>query len=127
MNRYIRINSFTDCRPGHADITFIVDSSSSQESDINRTIEFISKFVNKLPIGPNDYQFSVITYGFTAQVLFDFNDFSSKLDILHALKQIHGIHSPTYTKVALSKAVEVSESIKVFMCHLIYSLNVERQ
>ncbi|XP_063406481.1 von Willebrand factor A domain-containing protein 2-like [Mytilus trossulus] len=99
-----------DCRPGHADITFVVDSSSSQETDINRTVEFISKFVNKLPMGPNDYQFSVITYGFTAQVLFDFNDFSSKLDILHALKQIHGIHSPTYTKVALSKAVELAKS-----------------
>ncbi|XP_071143048.1 cartilage matrix protein-like isoform X2 [Mytilus edulis] len=100
----------TDCRPGHADITFIVDSSSSQESDINRTIEFISKFVNKLPMGANDYQFSVITYGFTAQVLFDFNDFSSKPDILQALKQIHGIHSPTYTKVALSKAVELARN-----------------
>ncbi|VDI23766.1 Hypothetical predicted protein [Mytilus galloprovincialis] len=99
-----------DCRPGHADITIIVDSSSSQESDINRTIEFISKFVNKLPMGANDYQFSVITYGFTAQVLFDFNDFSSKPDILQALKQIHGIHSPTYTKVALSKAVELARN-----------------
>lgn len=112
------MTSFADCRPGHADITFIVDSSSSQESDINRTIEFISKFVNKLPMGANDYQFSVITYGFTAQVLFDFNDFSSKPDILQALKQIHGIHSPTYTKVALSKAVEVSKSIKVFIFKL---------
>ncbi|XP_076084594.1 coagulation factor VII-like [Mytilus galloprovincialis] len=31
-----------DCRPGHADITFIVDTSSSQENSINRTVEFIS-------------------------------------------------------------------------------------
>ncbi|CAC5383711.1 unnamed protein product [Mytilus coruscus] len=103
-------NSFADCRPGHADITFIVDTSSSQENDINRTIEFISKFVNKLPMGKNDYQFSVITYGFTAQVLFDFNDFSSKSDILEALKQIHGMHSPTYTKLALMNAVDLAKS-----------------
>ncbi|XP_071141247.1 uncharacterized protein [Mytilus edulis] len=99
-----------DCRPGHADITFIVDTSSSQENDINRTVEFISKFVNKLPMGKNEYQFSVITYGFKAHLLFDFNDFSSKTDIKLALKQIHGNHSPTYTKLALSKAVEIAQS-----------------
>ncbi|XP_063406480.1 von Willebrand factor A domain-containing protein 2-like [Mytilus trossulus] len=99
-----------DCRPGHADITFIVDTSSSQENDINRTVEFISKFVNKLPMGKNEYQFSVITYGFQAHLLFDFNDFSSKTDIKEALKQIHGNHSPTYTKLALSKAVEIAQS-----------------
>lgn len=84
-----------------------MDTSSSQENDINRTVEFISKFVNKLPMGKNEYQFSVITYGFQAHLLFDFNDFSSKKDIKEALKQIHGNHSPTYTKLALSKAVEV--------------------
>ncbi|VDI58010.1 Hypothetical predicted protein, partial [Mytilus galloprovincialis] len=56
-------------------------------------------------MGKNEY-----TYGFQAHVLFDFNDFSSKTDIIEALEQIHGDHSPTYTKLALSKAVEIAQN-----------------
>ncbi|CAG2204766.1 unnamed protein product [Mytilus edulis] len=46
----------TDCRPGPADIVFIIDTSSSLETNINRSLGFITEFIKRIPIGTDDFQ-----------------------------------------------------------------------
>ena len=98
----------TDCRPGPADIVFIVDTSSSLETSANRSLDFITEFIKRIPIGPDDFQVGVITYDFEANVLFDLDDHNTSLSMIAELQRIKGEDSATYTLPALQKAKEVN-------------------
>ncbi|XP_063431364.1 transmembrane cell adhesion receptor mua-3-like [Mytilus trossulus] len=97
----------TDCRPGPADIVFIIDTSSSLETNINKSLSFITEFIKRIPIGKDDFQVGVITYNFDATVLFDLDDYTSTSDMVAKLQHIKGENGATFTSPALKKAKEM--------------------
>ncbi|XP_076105129.1 matrilin-1-like [Mytilus galloprovincialis] len=97
----------TDCRPGPADIVFIIDTSSSLETNINRSISFITEFIKRTPIGKDDFQVGVITYDFDANVLFDLDDYKSAFGMIAKLQHIKAGNGATFTSPALKKAKEM--------------------
>ncbi|XP_063435821.1 collagen alpha-5(VI) chain-like [Mytilus trossulus] len=99
-----------DCRPGPADIVFVVDTSDSLKNGINKSIDFINQFISKVPIGPNDFQIGVITYNFNSTVLFDLDDYTSVSDMNAVLKTVKGEEAATYTAKALQQAREMITS-----------------
>ncbi|XP_052092767.1 von Willebrand factor A domain-containing protein 2-like [Mytilus californianus] len=109
-NRFEGVICEKDCRPGPADIVFVIDTSSSLKEDLNRSITFIREFVDKLPIGVDDFQIAVITFGREPNVLFDLDDYTNTADIIHAIDFIEGREEETLTVPALQKAVEISMS-----------------
>lgn len=97
----------TDCRPGPADIVFIVDTSSSLVTHINRSLDFITEFIKRIPIGRDDFQVGVITYDFETNVLFDLDDHNTTSGMIAELQHIKGEDAATYTLPALQKAKEM--------------------
>ncbi|CAC5366078.1 unnamed protein product [Mytilus coruscus] len=95
-----------DCRPGPADIVFVVDTSDSLQKGVNQSIDFINKFISKVPIGRNDFQIGVIAYNFDSTVLFDLDDYTSAFDMSSVLNTVRGEEAATYTATALRQARE---------------------
>ncbi|CAC5366080.1 Protein eyes shut homolog,Fibropellin-3,Protein crumbs homolog 2,Protein crumbs homolog 1,Neurogenic locus Notch protein,Neurogenic locus notch homolog protein 3,Sushi, von Willebrand factor type A, EGF and pentraxin domain-containing protein 1,Neurogenic locus notch homolog protein 4,Fibropellin-1,Neurogenic locus notch homolog protein 2,Neurogenic locus notch homolog protein 1 [Mytilus coruscus] len=96
-----------DCRPGPADIVFVVDTSDSLQNDVNKSIDFIVRFISKVPIGRNDFQIGVIAYNYNSTVLFDLDDYTSASDMNAVLTTIKGKEAATYTAIALQQAHEM--------------------
>lgn len=99
-----------DCRPGPADIVFVVDTSDSLQKGVNQSIDFINKFISKVPIGRNDFQIGVIAYNFDSTVLFDLDDYTSASDMSSVLNTVRGEEAATYTATALRQAREIITS-----------------
>ncbi|XP_052101277.1 collagen alpha-6(VI) chain-like isoform X2 [Mytilus californianus] len=99
-----------DCRPGPADIVFVVDTSDSLQKGVNKSIDFINQFISKVPIGRNDFQIGVIAYNFNSTVLFDLDDYTSASDMSSVLKTVRGEEAATYTATALRQAREMITS-----------------
>ncbi|XP_052098934.1 uncharacterized protein LOC127733658 [Mytilus californianus] len=97
----------TDCRPGPADIVFIVDTSFSLVTNVNRSRDFITEFIKRIPIGPDEFQVGVITYDFETNVLFDLDDYNTTSGMIAELQHIKGEDAATYTLPALQKAKEM--------------------
>ncbi|CAG2223558.1 unnamed protein product [Mytilus edulis] len=94
-----------DCRPGPADIVFLVDTSASLQNDVIKSIDFINRFISKVPIGRNDFQIGVIAYNVNSTVLFDLDEYTSATVMNAVLKTIKGkkpqrTHPSPYNKLA---------------------------
>ncbi|VDI70405.1 Notch, partial [Mytilus galloprovincialis] len=100
----------TDCRPGPADIVFVVDTSDSLQKGVNKSVDFIKEFISQVSIGPNDFQIGVITYNFDTTVLFDLDDYTSASDMSSDLNTLRGEKAATYTATALRQAREMITS-----------------
>uniref|UniRef100_K1PKC1 Collagen alpha-6(VI) chain n=1 Tax=Magallana gigas TaxID=29159 RepID=K1PKC1_MAGGI len=98
--------TFTSCQTcgfiQTADIIFAVDSSGS-EGPVNfqKQLDFVQTFVRDLPVGPNNVQFSVLSFGSTVQNNFYLNQFSDKRPILDAIQQTDNVGGSTQTGEAL--------------------------
>ena len=77
------------------------------ETNINRSISFITEFIKRTPIGKDDFQVGVITYDFDANVLFDLDDYKSASGMIAKLQHIKAGNGATFTSPALKKAKEV--------------------
>lgn len=108
---HVSINSLifilSDCRPGPADILFLIDSSSSGKNTLNKSVDFIEQFLDTLPIGPSDFQIAAITFSNNATLEFDFNDHNDNSSLRNAFRSITNKGHATYTDVALSLARDV--------------------
>ncbi|CAC5393862.1 unnamed protein product [Mytilus coruscus] len=96
-----------DCRPGPADILFMVDASESTEGHLNRTIDIMTYIVSKLPIGPKDFQIALMKYSYNPTLVFNFAQHSNVQSMISRFKDINFSNGPTYTGKALQKADEV--------------------
>ncbi|XP_071171865.1 collagen alpha-5(VI) chain-like isoform X1 [Mytilus edulis] len=99
-----------DCRPGPADIVFVVDTSASLQNDVIKSIDFINRFISKVPIGRNDFQIGVIAYNINSTVLFDLDDYTSATVMNAVLETIKGKEAATYTSIALRQARQMLTS-----------------
>lgn len=97
----------SDCRPGPADVIFVLDTSGSTSGNINRSIGYIDQFVRRIPIGPDDFQVGLITYNFEPTVIFDLDDFNTSESIINAIQVLTDEDGATYTDLALQEAYKV--------------------
>lgn len=77
--------------------------SSGSEGPVNfqKQLDFVQTFVRDLPVGPNNVQFSVLSFGSTVQNNFYLNQFSDKRPILDAIQQTDNVGGSTQTGEAL--------------------------
>ena len=78
--------------------------SSGSEGPLNfqKQLDFVERFVTDLPVGPNNVQFSVVTFGTTVQNEFYLNQYSQKRPLLNAVQSAHNIGGSTHTGDALN-------------------------
>ncbi|XP_076097610.1 collagen alpha-5(VI) chain-like isoform X1 [Mytilus galloprovincialis] len=85
-----------------ADIIFALDASSSESSvDFQNELNFMSRFVNDLPVGPNNVQFGLVTFGSTAHNEFFLNQYGDKQSTLDAIQKATYVTGTTATGDAL--------------------------
>ncbi|KAG8572798.1 hypothetical protein GDO81_012167 [Engystomops pustulosus] len=85
-----------------ADIVFVMDSSGSINREQYDTMkDFITSFVKKSLIGPNNVQFGALKYSDDPQKLFYLNDHNNKQDIIDVIQNDPPIGGNTYTAEAL--------------------------
>ncbi|XP_052074719.1 collagen alpha-4(VI) chain-like isoform X2 [Mytilus californianus] len=96
-----------DCRPGPADILFMVDTSSSTKGHLNRIIYMMTYIVTKLPIGPKDFQIALMKYSYNPTLVFNFAQYTNVQSITSGFDDINISNGPTYTGKALQKADEI--------------------
>ncbi|KAK3083937.1 hypothetical protein FSP39_005650 [Pinctada imbricata] len=77
-----------DCRPGPVDLLFLVDISTSSQTECDRVRSFVSSLVSQIAIGSDDFQVAVISYSFTATLLWDFTQYSNNITLLSAINNI---------------------------------------
>ncbi|XP_062581120.1 collagen alpha-4(VI) chain-like [Saccostrea cucullata] len=98
--------TFTSCQTcgfiQTADIIFALDSSGS-EGPINfqKQLDLVQSFVRDLPVGPNNVQFSVVSFGSMVQNNFYLNQYSQKRPILDAIQKTDNVGGSTQTGDAL--------------------------
>lgn len=102
--RFEGVHCERDCRPGPADVMFLVDTSFSQKEAINQSVDFMTEFVKQIPIGPNDFQVSVVSFSLHPKMSFDFTTYQSNSSLLSALSLIKSESGPTKTSDALQYA-----------------------
>nr|AQN80778.1 cartilage matrix protein [Pinctada fucata] len=99
--------SITDCRPGPVDSLFLVDISTSSQTECDRVRSFVSSLVSQIAIGSDDFQVAVISYSFTATLLWDFTQYSNNITLLSAINNMSCTGGATLTGKALKLAREV--------------------
>lgn len=85
-----------------ADIVFALDSSSSEgPANFQKQLDFVSKFVQDFSIGPNNVQFSVLTYSTSPHNQFYLNTYHDKGSLLSTIQRIPYTSGNTHTDLAL--------------------------
>ena len=73
----------------NADIMFVLDISDSVTNDktnLGAMLDFVTKFVENLPIGPLDDRVGAVVFGDSSHVMFTMTEHDNKNDLLHAIK-----------------------------------------
>lgn len=72
---------------GKRDVIFLIDSSMGTIV-VNAVREFVKKFIDTMPIGPDQVQVGVATFSTTPRSEINLNSFSSKESLISALAKI---------------------------------------
>ena len=111
VNNIVFYVHISDCHPGPADVVFLIDSSQSNIAEFNKSRDSVIKVIEKLPIHPDDFRVSVVTFASDVIVEFLFTDFTSNETLINAIDNIVPSSGATFTTAALEKAQEVYEDI----------------
>ncbi|XP_048881519.1 collagen alpha-6(VI) chain-like [Brienomyrus brachyistius] len=91
------------CKEVVADITFLVDSSGSIDSeDYNKMKAFMVSIVNKTDIGQDKVNLGVVQYSDQSELIFDLNTFYDKASMRTAINQMTQLGYGTLTGAALT-------------------------
>ncbi|XP_076459446.1 LOW QUALITY PROTEIN: uncharacterized protein LOC143292771 [Babylonia areolata] len=86
------------------DVTFILDSSGSVgEENFDRVRNFTIATVRDLEVNNGFFRISVVTYSDSATINFHLNTFSSKAEIIAAIRRIPYVYGYTNTAAALRR------------------------
>ncbi|XP_061168894.1 collagen alpha-4(VI) chain-like [Saccostrea echinata] len=112
---------FTSCQTcgfiQTADIIFALDSSSRVGLiNLQKEMDLVQSFVRDLPVGPNNVQFSVVSFGSVVQNNFYLNQYTQKRPVLDAIQQTDYVGGSTQT----------SKVLKYIREHNILSMNGAR-
>ncbi|KAM9308136.1 collagen alpha-6(VI) chain-like [Gastrophryne carolinensis] len=85
-----------------ADIVFVIDSSGSiSDEQYNTMKDFMIAIVSKSDVGPTKVHFGALKYSDDPEKMFYLNQYSSKQDIIDAIRNDRKIDGTTYTAKAL--------------------------
>ncbi|RUS71914.1 hypothetical protein EGW08_020327, partial [Elysia chlorotica] len=92
-----------------ADILIIIDSSSDESAALfKQEMDFVSNLVKGFTVGPDNMQFSLMTFATTPNVEFWFNTYKTKQEIIDSLQTVFFTKGDTNTHEALKFAREYS-------------------
>ncbi|XP_060605528.1 transmembrane cell adhesion receptor mua-3-like [Ruditapes philippinarum] len=92
------------CHPTPADVVFVLDSSlSMSEQEFTKQLEFVANFSSKVPIGPRDFQISVVTFSTDANVEFYLNQYKDNVSLHDAIMNVNYKYGITRTDKGLEK------------------------
>ena len=107
--RLICIICIAECGQKPADILFVLDSSDSEGPDNFQTmLTFVRNFALQFPIGPQNVQFSVVTFSSDISPQFYFNTYQTRNQVIHAIRGTKYLGTGTNTSEALKFAREES-------------------
>ena len=107
VNNTVFYVHISDCHPGPADVVFLIDSSQSNIAEFNKSRDSVIKVIGRLPMHPDDFRVSVVTFASDVNVEFLFTDFTSNETLINAVDSIVPSSGATFTTAALEKAEEV--------------------
>lgn len=97
--------TFTECGLLPADFIFLLDSSGSETStNFQKQVNFMKDFADRFTIGPNETQFSSVTFSTGVRNDFDLKENRNKQELTSAISRIHYMNGETETHLALNYA-----------------------
>ena len=101
----LQLSYLTECGQQPADILFVLDSSDSEGPDNFQTmLTFVKNFALQFPIGPNNVQFSIVTFSSDVAPQFYFNTYNSRHGVIRAIQRTNYLGTGTNTSAALNFA-----------------------
>ncbi|KAL5009053.1 hypothetical protein ScPMuIL_014634 [Solemya velum] len=98
-----------DCGPLPADIVFVLDSSDSEgENNFRIQTDFVESFARQFAIGPNNIQFSLVTFSSVVNNIFWLNTYHGRHSLLAAIHNTSYVGAGTNTSAALQFVREES-------------------
>lgn len=88
----------------YKDVVYVMDRSGSvKEADFDESVDFVYNVTDYLAIGTSEMQVSIVIFSSSHSEEFDLNDFTSKADLLNAIKNLRGTRTTgkTYTYDAI--------------------------
>lgn len=88
----------------YKDVVYVMDRSGSvKEADFDESVDFVYNVTEYLAIGTSEMQVSIVIFSSSHSEEFDLNDFTSKADLLNAVKNLRGTRTTgkTYTYDAI--------------------------
>lgn len=87
-------------------------SGSVKEADFDESVDFVYNVTEYLAIGTSEMQVSIVIFSSSHSEEFDLNDFTTKADLLNAIKNLRGTRTTgkTYTYDAIDYVRENSFS-----------------
>lgn len=88
----------------YKDVVYVMDRSGSvKEADFDESVDFVYNVTEYLSIGTSEMQVSIVIFSSSHSEEFDLNDFTSKADLLNAIKNLRGTRTTgkTYTYDAI--------------------------
>ncbi|XP_052673395.1 collagen alpha-1(XIV) chain-like [Crassostrea angulata] len=88
----------------YKDVVYVMDRSGSvKEADFDESVDFVYNVTEYLAIGTSEMQVSIVIFSSSHSEEFDLNDFTSKADLLNAIKNLRGTRTTgkTYTYDAI--------------------------
>lgn len=90
------------CGQKPADIVFLLDASESELAEgFAKEIQFVYNFARKFHIGPQNVQFSSVTFSTVVRNDFFLNTYSNRHDVLNAIQKISYMQGGTNTSFGL--------------------------
>lgn len=86
------------------DVVYIMDRSGSvKEADFDESVDFVYNVTEYLAIGTAEMQVSIVVFSSSYSEKFDLNDYTSKSDLLTAIRNLRGTSTSgkTYTYDAI--------------------------
>ncbi|XP_060079522.1 collagen alpha-1(XII) chain-like [Ylistrum balloti] len=91
-----------ECGPKPADIVFVLDSSESEKQEnFTKQINFVYNFAKRFEIGPDNVQFSTVTFSSEIRNDFYLNTYHRRNNVLHAIQNLKYMGAGTNTSLAL--------------------------
>lgn len=95
----------------YKDVVYVMDRSGSvKEADFDESVDFVYNVTEYLAIGTSEMQVSIVIFSSSHSEEFDLNDFTSKADLLNAIKNLRGTRTTgkTYTYDAIDYVKDTS-------------------
>ncbi|XP_069790507.1 collagen alpha-1(XII) chain-like [Narcine bancroftii] len=82
------VSLVTTTKARKRDIVFLIDGTSGMGRSLFHVREFLMKIIPELNIGPDEDHLALVQYSFDSSVAFYLNSFSTKAEVMNAIKKM---------------------------------------